>query len=201
MTAPLLPLNEGGRVSPQVQTRVDSFLASAHGALARQYAMALPLRIENAWQTELNGQFHREAEIVSLLFRTTKWVPDSALAALLMRWELAWLVKPAPGVSPQPLAVAVDLSALAHAMHGAVRPAALLPVEANPDDPFVIALRRIEFDSGRLLQGQIAFLKGAWLLPFRESVSAAVEQRHLQMRRLWSELIADIGIDPRLDRH
>ena len=32
------PLDPQGRVPPQQQTRVAAFLASAHGALARQFA-------------------------------------------------------------------------------------------------------------------------------------------------------------------
>jgi hypothetical protein len=31
----------------------------------------------------------------------------------------------------------------------------LLPAVVNANDPFVMALRRIEFESGRLLQAQI----------------------------------------------
>ena len=34
-------------------------------------------------------------------------------------------------------------------------------------DPFALALRRIEFESNRLIQAQILFLKSADLLPFR----------------------------------
>src|SRR5439155_9534860 len=56
------PLNSEGRVPPRQQTRVAAFLISAHGALARQFAFALPLKLESAWQTELNAQFYRETE-------------------------------------------------------------------------------------------------------------------------------------------
>ena len=65
------PLDSEGRVPPCQQTRVAAFLISAHGALARQFAFALPVKLESAWQTELNAQFHREPEIVSLLLRAT----------------------------------------------------------------------------------------------------------------------------------
>lgn len=80
--------------------------------------------------------------------------------------------------------------------HAGIRPAAVLPVEANPDNPFVMALRRIEFESGRLLQAQILFLKGAELAPYRDAVSAALEKRHAGVRKLWRETIESIGIDP-----
>ncbi len=40
------PLDSDGRVPPRQQTRVAAFLVSAHGALARQFAFALPLKLE-----------------------------------------------------------------------------------------------------------------------------------------------------------
>ncbi|MDA9407333.1 MULTISPECIES: hypothetical protein [unclassified Bradyrhizobium] len=197
MSGFLGPLDADGRVPPQQQTRVAAFLISAHGALARQFALALPLRIEAAWQTELNAQFYRESEIVSLLQRATIWVPDIALGYMAASWEAAWLPPPTGLTGDRSLAPSVNLATLAHAVHAAIRPAALLPTEASPADPFVLALRRIEFESGRLLQAQILFLKGPELLPFRDAVSAALEQRHNEVRRLWREMLASIGIDPR----
>ena len=47
-------------------------------------------------------------------------------------------------------------------------------------DPFVLALRKIEFESGRAMQAQILLLKSADLLPLRDAVNAAVESRHLR---------------------
>ncbi|MDA9498974.1 hypothetical protein [Bradyrhizobium sp. CCBAU 11357] len=189
------PLDPDGRIPPRQQTRVAAFLISAHGALARQFALALPARLEAAWQTELNAQFYRETEIVSLLMRATSWVPDIALGYMLMTWETAWLPAPIAEITDPPLAQAVHLATLAHAVHAAIRPAALVPVEANPQDPFVMALRRIEFESGRLLQAQILFLKGSDLAPYRDAVSAALEQRHVGVRKLWRETLESIGID------
>jgi hypothetical protein len=188
------PLDSEGRVPPHQQTRVAAFLISAHGALARQFAMALPMRIEAAWQTELNAQFYRESEIVSLLQRTASWVPDMALGYMAASWETAWFPKPIEGITNLPLALPVDLAMLAHAVHAGIRPAALLPLGANANDPFVFALRRIEFESGRLLQAQILFLKGESLVPFRDTVNAALEQRHAEVRRLWADALESAGV-------
>jgi len=188
------PLDSEGRVPPHQQTRVAAFLISAHGALARQFAMALPMRIEAAWQTELNAQFYRESEIVSLLQRTASWVPDMALGYMAASWETAWFPKPIEGITNLPLALPIDLAMLAHAVHAGIRPAALLPLGANANDPFVFALRRIEFESGRLLQAQILFLKGESLVPFRDTVSAALEQRHAEVRRLWADALESAGV-------
>lgn len=188
------PLDSEGRVPPLQQTRVASFLISAHGALARQLAMSLPGRLKAGWQTELNAQLHREIEIVSLLTRATAWAPDFTLSYHALIWETAWLPKPVTGVADQTLGMTVDIAALGHAVHGAIRPATLLPVEASAEDPFVVALRRIEFESSRMIQAQIQFLKGDDLKPIRDAVSSAVEVRHRQVRKLWAELLDGIGI-------
>jgi hypothetical protein len=188
------PLDAQGRVPPRQQTRVSAFLISAHGALARQLAFTLPLKLEAAWQTELNAQFYREAEIVSLLMRATAWVPDFALAYMAATWETAWLPTPIEGIADRSLAQAVHLATLAHAVHAGIRPGALLPIEASADDPFATALGRIEFESGRLLQAQILFLKGPDLAPFRDVVTAVLERRHSEIRKLWNETLESASI-------
>jgi hypothetical protein len=194
MSGLLGPLDSEGRVPHGQQTRVAAFLISAHGALARQFALALPAKFEAGWQTELNAQFYRESEIVSLLTRATAWVPDLALGYMTISWEAAWLPMPNEGIPDRSLWQAVHLATLAHAVHAGIRPAALLPLEANPNDPFVMALRRIEFESGRLLQAQILFLKGPDQLPFRDTVSRVLESRHTELRKLWHDTLASLGI-------
>jgi hypothetical protein len=57
-----------------------------------------------------------------------------------------------------------------------------------------MALRRIEFESGRLLQAQILFLKGPDQLPFRDTVSRVLESRHTELRKLWHDTLASLGI-------
>lgn len=188
------PLDSTGRVPSHQQTRVAAFLISAHGALARQLATALPGQLKAGWQTEVNAQLHREAEIVSLLMRATAWVPDFALPYLALAWEAAWLLMPVAGIADRRLAMIIDMAALGHAVHGALRPAALLPVEASAEDSFVAALRRIEFESSCLIQAQILFLKSDDLRPVRDAVSAAVDSRHRQVRKIWAEVLESIGI-------
>ncbi len=179
---------------PRQQTRVAAFLISAHGALARQFAFTLPMKLETAWQTELNAQVYRETEIISLLLRATSWVPNLALGYIAASWETAWFPAPIEGIPDRTLAVAAGLATLAHAVHASIRPAALLPVEANADEPFVMALRRIELESGRPLQAQILFLKGPELAPFRNAVSSALERRHTEIGKLWTEALEGVNI-------
>src|SRR6266478_5410141 len=102
---------------------------------------------------------------------------------LLPLWEAAWLPRPVDGIPERVRALAVDMAALGHALHGAIRPAALLPDAAPLQDPFALALRKIEFESNRLIQAQILFLKSADLLPFRSAVNAASTDR--QQSRQW----------------
>lgn len=194
MTVLLGPLDARGRVPPCQQTRVSAFLISAHGALARHLAVALPQQIKAGWQTELNAQFYRESEIVSLLLRATSWVVDPELLMLAAFWEAVWLPKPINGPSDRFLAAAIDTAALGHAVHGAIRPAILLPEKALGEDPFVMALRRIEFESGRMIQAQILFLRGKDLLPYRDAVNAAVDARHRQVRDIWDNMLRGIGV-------
>jgi len=66
----------------------------------------------------------------------------------------------------------------------------LLPPGAAVQDPFVAALRRIEFESSRVVKAQILLLKSSPLLPVRNAVKAAIERRHAQLR----ELCEGIGV-------
>jgi hypothetical protein len=188
------PLDSEGRVPASQQTRVAAFLISAHGALARQLAFAVPVHLRFGWETELHAQFYRESEIVSLLMHATSWAPDPELPLLSLSWENAWLPKPAAGVTDWTQGFLIDTAALGHALHAAIRPAALLPLEASAQDPFVVALRRIEFESGRLMQAQILFLKSPQLLPVRDAVNAAVERRHAQVGELWTAMLESTGV-------
>ena len=200
MSVFLGPLDATGRVPPRQQTRVAAFLVSCHGAMARQLAIALALQTNAAWQTELNTQLYRESEFVSLLVRATSWTPDPELMFLLPSWEAAWLPRPPDGIPDRVQALTIDIAALGHALHGAIRPAALLPDSTPLQDPFALALRRIELESNRLIQAQILFLKRADLLPFRNAVNGAVESRHAQVRRLWDDMLSGIGVERGIDQ-
>jgi hypothetical protein len=105
--------------------------------------------------------------------------------------------RPAAGIAERTQGLTIDIAALGHALHSVIRPAALLPEDVSAQDPFALALRKIEFESGRVMQGQILFLKSSELLPLRASVNAAVESRHFQVRRLWDEMLASIGLERR----
>jgi hypothetical protein len=189
------PLDTDGCVPAHQQTRLSAFLLSAHGAQARQLAVALPWSLKDGWQVELHAQYCREIEILSLIGRSTKWVPDPTLAFTIWQWETAWLPRPVQEVSDQALALLIDLAAFGHAVHSVIRPAALLPEFELHNNPFALAMKRVEFESGRLMHAQIVFLKSQQLVPVRPAVSAAVERRHTQVRELWDAMLRGIEIE------
>lgn len=190
------PLEDDGSIPAHQQTRVSAFLMSAHGALARQLATALPGSVRSGWQVELHSQFCREIEILSLIARATAWVPDPTLPFLFWQWESAWLPHSVEGVTDGEQSFLIDLAAFGHALHSVIRPAALLPEGFPQTDPFALAMRRVEFESVRLMQAQILFLKGPELVPVRDAVAAAVERRHAQVREVWNGMLAGIEIEP-----
>jgi hypothetical protein len=192
---PFLGPLKNGRIPALQQTRVSAFLMSAHGALAGQLGVALPGSLHHGWQVEMHSQYCREMEILSLLGRATSWVPDPALGLMIWQWQLAWVPRQISGVADRMQGTLIDIAAFGHALHAVIRPAALLP-EGYPDaDPFALAMRRIEFESGRLMQAQILFLKGPQLVPVRDAVASAVERRHAQIRELWQNMLHSIEVD------
>lgn len=189
------PLDATGRISRFQQTRIATFLMSAHGAEARLLAAALLMPPFAAREIELHAQLSRELEILSLLTRATLWQADPPLLWLLWRWEVAWLPQPVADLPGVAHGSAIDAAAFGYALHTAIRPATVLPDDAPMTDPFVVALRRIEFESSRIVQAQLRFLKSPDLAPAREAISVAVDRRHQQIREFWRELLAGIGVE------
>ena len=192
------PLDAAGRVPALQQTRVASFLMSAHGAEARLLVGALstsfPAAIPGVVQVGLQTQLSRETEVLALLQGATRWQPDPMLLWLLPRWELAWLPQMADGTAFAE-SLAFDAAAFGFALHTAIRPAVLLPREAAPTDSFAVALRQIELEGSRTIQMQLRYLKSPALAAKRPAVSQAVERRHAQLRKLWAEMLAGIGVE------
>jgi hypothetical protein len=194
MNALLGPADEAGRIPALQQTRVAAFLLSAHGAQARRLAATMPMHLHQPWHIELHAQYCREMEFLSLLAHSTVWTFDPQLPFLTWQWEAAWLPRPMPGAADHFHGLLVDMAALGHAIHAGIRPAVLLPENVAATDPFVLAMRRIEFESGRLIQAQILFLKGPQLAAARNEVAAAVEYRHGQVRALWQSMLKGLKV-------
>src|SRR5437660_613859 len=96
----------------------------------------------------------READIVTqLLSIMPRFSPMFMNPVLLWSWEAGWLPSSAALAAGAP-GLLIDAAALSHAAHASIRPAAILPLEADLTDAFAIVLHRIEFESGRLVQAQ-----------------------------------------------
>jgi hypothetical protein len=156
-----------------MQTRISLFLGAAKSVNAAILgAVELQPQVTIAFPF-VHGQYFREVEFAALLARVTRWSANWAIYAQGARlttplWTHYWRMQ-------LPLGPALDVRAaysalaLGHALLARVRTAPLLPDDTDELDPFVAALRRIEQESGRMIQAQIRLLKdGASRLPLDE---------------------------------
>lgn len=146
------------------QTKIALFVGAAKtinatmlaaGELAPAVTVAYPF---------LHGQYYRELEFASLLARITRWSPNPfvyAEGATLVAplWSEWWSIQVAAGTSFD-AGASYKALALGHALLSRVRLAPVIGARADDLDPFVVAIRRIEQDSGRMIQAQIRLLKG-----------------------------------------
>ena len=194
MTQGEISVDADGRVSPLWQTRIASFLMSAHGAHARRLALAVPGPIGTAWQAELHGQFCREMETISLLARATSWAFGPSLPLCAWRWEMAWLPRPVDGVADAGQATLIDTAAFGHALHAAIRPAAILPEQAAPLNPFSrwrcsASKRR----AGGCCRCRSCSSRARILTAGRKAIESAVGFRDAQMRLRWQDMLASLA--------
>lgn len=78
---------------------------------------------------------------------------------------------------------------LGHAQFARIRLAGVVPENADPLDPFVVVLQRIEQENGRMLQTQIRLLKNmATELPLPER-EARVEEDQQLVDAVFSEVL------------
>jgi hypothetical protein len=56
-------------------------------------------------------------------------------------------------------------------------------------------MRHIEFESGRLMQAQIIFLKGPQFHHVRDDVAAAVDRRHEQVREHLTSMLLGLEVE------
>ena len=156
-----------------MQTRISLFLGAAKSVNAAILgAVELQPQVTVAFPF-VHGQYFREVEFAALLARVTRWsanwpiyVQSTRLTAQL--WTQWWQLQLPPGAALSGRA-AYSALALGHALLARVRTAPLIPEGTNEMDPFVAALRRIEQESGRMIQAQIRLLKdGASELPLDE---------------------------------
>ena len=147
--------------------------------------------MKSGWQTELNAQFYRETEIVSLLLRATSWAAGSRAADAGASWEIGLAAKAGSGIADQ-VAGIDDRYRRARPCRACGDKAcrSVAGRSAGARIRFVMALRRIEFESGRMIQAQIMFLKGPDLLPFATPSMRRSSSATPQVRELWDAMLA-----------
>lgn len=184
------PLLADGSVATWRQARLGAFLVSAYGGLARLAAVHGAV---GAGGLALGEAAAQAGGIVAAVLRGTTWQPDFWVAMNVARWEFAWLPNglPRDGVPPG-LALALDAAALGLAIASVVRPAPLLPPQADPAASFAVALALAELEGGRLHQ---PFLHLVEELPGVPSPArdAAIERRRAGVTALWDEVVAKLA--------
>jgi hypothetical protein len=146
-----------------MQTKIALFLGAAKSVNAAILgAVELQPKITIAYPF-VHGQYFREVEFAALLARVTRWssnwatyVEGAKLTSSL--WNQWWQIQLPLGPGHD-AGKAYSALALGHALLARIRTAPLIPDKANEMDPFVAALRRIEQESGRMIQAQIRLLK------------------------------------------
>jgi hypothetical protein len=147
---------------PDTETRIALFLGGAKCVNATMLAAAeIQPEITVAYPF-IHGQYFRELELASLLARVTHWSTNPmvyAEGAMLVAplWSEWWRIQAPVGQAFDARAAYAAL-ALGHALLARVR---LAPAIDGVDemDPFVVAMRRIEQENGRMIQAQIRLLK------------------------------------------
>jgi len=149
--------------TPEIQTKIALVLSAAKsGNLAFHWHLQWMPNL-GLVQQFIISQSAREMEALALLRRTAQWSFDPRLlpaamgivAPLIMAWGQIMLP---PGPLFSPLAAYRGIT-LGHAQLARIRLAPIIPDNADPLAPFVVALRRIEQEDGRMLQTQIRLLK------------------------------------------
>lgn len=159
-------------LTPEIETRLALFVCASKAASLPFLSLASTLGAPTPWLAAwpglaggtsgsglvwqfLNTQFFRESEALALLARVTHWSADPTVyatttplvAPLYAEWARGDVARPGIGAL-----------ALGYAMLATIRLAPIFPTDLA-QDPFVVALARIEQENGRLLQTQIRLLK------------------------------------------
>jgi len=161
-------------LTAEAQTKIALFLGAAKAINA---AMLAPHELAPSTSVAypfLHGQWFREIEFASLLARVTRWTPNplvyfegTTLVAPL--WQEWCRIQLGGAGLFEPRSIYAAL-AFGHALLARVRLAPVLADDGEKLDPFVVAIRRIEQESSRMIQIQIRLLKDA-------DVPLAVDER------------------------
>ena len=148
----------------EMQTKISLLLTAAKNANAL-FLGAVEFRpFLGLEQQFLHTQYFQEMESLLLITKVTRWSSDPRLYTDALNFTAPiwaeWRAISGPfGIGHlNPLNFYQGL-ALGHAMLSQIRLTPIIPSDADPADPYVIALRRVEQDNARMIQTQIALLR------------------------------------------
>lgn len=170
--------------TPEIQTKLTLFLCAVKNGSLMFHAGVQWMPQLNLVQQFILSQYSRELEAVTLLNKTTQWSANPMLAAdaarIVAPLGMAWarlMLPPGPMLNPRSAYRGISLG---HAQLARIRLLAVLPDNADPLDPFVVALQRIEQENSRMLQTQIRLLKAiATDIPLEEREAMVGEDQEL----------------------
>ena len=147
---------------PDIQTKISLFVGATKNMNGALLAAGELQPAPGAAYPFMHGQYSRELEFSTLLARVTRWSGNpqvylQAAAVIAPLWK-EWYGIQGPLSSLDPRSGYRGL-AFGHALLARVRLAPVIPVKADELDPFVVAIRRIEQENGRMIQAQIRLLK------------------------------------------
>ena len=145
------------------QTKIALFLGAAKGVNAAMLAPGALATSTTIAYPFVHGQWFREIEFATLLARVTRWSPNPLVYAegatlVAPLWQEWWRIQLDGAAFLEPRAAYAAL-AFGHALLARVRLAPVLADDCNALDPFVVAIRRMEQESGRMIQTQMRLLK------------------------------------------
>ncbi|NJD25342.1 MAG: hypothetical protein FIB06_08030 [Betaproteobacteria bacterium] len=180
--------------TPDIQTKIALLLTSAKNGNLIFHGQLQWMPNLGVVQQFIISQSARELEAVTLLARTTEWSQNPTLALEANRITapiaLAWteiMLPPGPLFNPQ---AAYRGLSLGHAQLARIRLLPVIPDNADPAAPFVVALNRIEQENGRMLQTQIRLLKNVGVEIPLEEREALVERDQEMVDAVFSEFLA-----------
>ncbi len=171
--------------TPTVQTKISLFITAAKNANAL-FLSAVELRpFIGAEHQLLHSQYFQEMESILLLAKVTRWVTDPRVytesitiaAPLWNEWRLKLGFFGLTALDPRAFYQGL---ALGHALLSQLKMSPIIPGDADPADPYVTALRRIEQDNARMIQTQINLLRTvAPALPVEEREELIEERQEI----------------------
>jgi len=147
---------------PEIQTRIALFLGATKNINLALLAASELMPATSAVYAFTHGQLSRELEFSTLLARVTRWSMDptiymQAATVVAPLWKEWYGIKGPVGAFDS--RSGYRGLAFGHALLARVRLTPVIPATADDLDPFVVAIRRIEQENGRMIQAQIRLLK------------------------------------------